>query len=109
MSNKPVQTFREGTIAASVWERAGSHGKYFELTLSRSFRRNLGPDIAAGTGQSGFGYSPCFRARDVDALKQCIKAAAAWIRTQAAEGEVTNSEPEVETVTDMQDAEPCEL
>jgi len=96
MSNKPVETFREGTIAASVWERAGRRGKYFELTLSRSFRRSK---------EDGFGYSPCFRERDVEPVKRCIDAAAAWIRTHATEGEVTDSEAEVESLAAVQGAE----
>jgi len=98
MSNKPVQTFREGQIAASVWERAGRRGPYFELTLSRSFRRY---------NEEGFGYSPCFRARDANALKQCVEAATAWILTKDATAEAepddSGETPEIEA------GEPCDL
>lgn len=100
MSNKPVKTFREGTMAASVWERTGRRGQYFELTFSRSFRR---------ANEEGFGYSPCFRERDVEPLKRCIDAAATWIRSQAGEGEVNNSDPEGESVPAVEGAESCEL
>jgi hypothetical protein len=77
-AKKPVQTFREGTIAASVWERAGRRGRYFELTVSRSFRR---------ANEEAFGYSPCFRERDVEALKRCLDQAALWIRVQGPDTE----------------------
>ena len=102
MSNKPVQTFREGTIAASVWERAGRRGQYFELTVSRSFRR---------TNEDGFGYSPCFRARDVNALKQCIDAASAWILSKDAQADrqVDEPETEVESLQAVEATEPCNL
>ena len=102
MSNKPIQTFRQGMVAASVWERAGRRGQYFELTLSRSFRRN---------DKEGFGYSPCFRARDVEALKHCVDAAKAWILAKDADADREVEEPDNEgqPLPPVEAAESCDL
>jgi hypothetical protein len=83
-NQKPKSIFRDGPIAASVWERAGRHGNYFEYTVSRSFK-----------GKEGFSYSGSYRERDAEALKHCVDQAVAWIREQ--EGD---DSPQVEEVGD---------
>lgn len=70
-NKKPVEVVRDGAIAASVWERAGNRGRYFEFTLSRSFKPK---------GKDAFGYSGCYRERDAEALKRCIDRATEWIK-----------------------------
>ncbi len=70
-NQKPKGVFRDGAIAASVWEREGRHGKYFEFTVSRSFK-----------GKEGYSYSGSYRERDAEALKHCVDQAVAWIRQQ---------------------------
>ncbi len=77
MSDKrPTAVLRDGCLAASIWERNGKHGRYFEFTLSRSYR--------AG---DGFKYSTTFHERDADALKSVIDGAAQGIREQSGSGE----------------------
>ena len=67
---KPNQTFRDGAIGLSIWERSGSKGPYFEFTLSRSFK--------AKDGKTG--YSTSFRAYDAQSIHTVIDLAAEYIR-----------------------------
>jgi hypothetical protein len=36
--NRPAKEFRLGTIRATVWERAGTHGSLYHITVSRLYR-----------------------------------------------------------------------
>ncbi len=72
---RPFNIIREGSIAASLWERSGKKGSYLEFTLSRSYK--------AG---EVFRYSTTFHERDAEVLKRVIDRAAEGIRE--------NSEPE---------------
>jgi hypothetical protein len=70
MSDKrPIEIIRDGSLAASLWERDGKNGRYFEFTLSRSYK--------AG---EVFRYSTTFHERDTEALKRVIDRAAEGIR-----------------------------
>ncbi len=70
MSDKrPFSIIREGSIAASLWERSGKNGSYLEFTLSRSYK--------AG---EVFRYSTTFHERDAEVLKRVIDRAAEGIR-----------------------------
>jgi len=64
----PVETFREGTIGASVWEREGRYGTFHEVTLSRSY---------VGNGKAG--YTGCFRLRDMEQLDEVLLRARQWM------------------------------
>jgi len=66
---RPVSVIREGTLAASVWERNGRKGRYFEFTLSRAYRTD-----------DSFKYSSTFHERDAEALGRVISRAAEAIR-----------------------------
>lgn len=72
--NKPFQTFRDGAIGVSIWERDGSDGPFYEFTLSRSYKKS---DTEAG-------YSACFREYNDQALVSVIGQAVAFIRQQDA-------------------------
>lgn len=73
-TKKPVQTFREGAIGVSVWEREGSEGTFYEFTLSRSFKRS----------EDEAGYSQSFREYNDEALVKIIGLAVAFIRERGA-------------------------
>ena len=74
-NKKPVEVIRDGSLAASVWERDGSKGRYFEFTLSRSYKTD-----------DGFAYSGTFHERDAEALMRVVERAAASIRERNANG-----------------------
>ncbi len=77
MSDKrPTDVIRDGSLAASVWERNGKNGRYFEFTLSRSYKVD-----------GGFKYSTTFHERDAEALKSVIDGAAQGIRAKSESGE----------------------
>lgn len=71
-TKKPVQTFREGAIAVSVWKREGKNGAFYEFTLSRSYKKS----------EEEAGYTQSFREDNEQALVKVIGEAAAFIRTQ---------------------------
>lgn len=79
-ANRPVQTFREGAIGASVWRREGKNGPFFEFTLSRSYVKS----------EDEAGYSANFREQNELALVKVVTQAAEFIRTQGA-GEAKNA------------------
>lgn len=71
-TKKPAQTFREGAIGASVWRRDSKNGVFYEVTLSRSYKKS---DEEAG-------YSQSFREDNEQALVRVIGQAASFIREQ---------------------------
>ena len=66
----PVKTFRQGAIGASVWQRSGKKGTFYEFTVSRSYK---GAD-----GKSG--YAQTFHAYDSEAIRWIVEQASSWIR-----------------------------
>lgn len=71
-TNRPVETFREGAIGASVWRREGKNGPFYEFTLSRSYVKS----------EEEAGYSQSFRQQNEAALAKVIGQAAEYIRAQ---------------------------
>ncbi len=73
MSDKrPIEIIRDGSLAASLWERDGKNGRYYEFTLSRSYK--------AG---EVFRYSTTFHERDAEPLKRLLDRAAEGIREKS--------------------------
>ncbi len=68
----PIEIIREGSIAASIWERDGKHGRYFDYTLSRSYKTD-----------EGFAYSMAFHERDAEKIGRVIIRAAEAIRKRS--------------------------
>lgn len=81
MDNKPLKIFRQGAIAASVWQRTSKNGLFYEYTLSRSYLR--GEDSC---------YSQCYRGYNEVAMTQVIRDASAYIRGVEAEASNTNDD-----------------
>ena len=70
----PVQTVREGAVAASIWLRQSPSGfPYYDFSLSRSWK-------SMNSGKTG--YSKNFFARNRDDLVRVIERASAWIEEQ---------------------------
>lgn len=92
---KPIQTFRDGSIGLSVWERTGKRGAFYEFTLSRSYKN--------GDGKSA--YSGSFRHYDAEPLSALIQQAAEFIRTRTTESAADNGSDDrtAETTTPSQD------
>jgi len=67
---KPIQTFREGAVGASVWLREAQKGPFYEVTFSRSYKNDR-------TGASG--YSQAFPDRLLPTLIRVAERAQAWI------------------------------
>jgi hypothetical protein len=74
-TNRPVETFREGAIGASVWRREGRNGPFYEFTLSRSYVKS----------EEEAGYSQSFRQQNELALIKVITQVAEFIRAQEGE------------------------
>lgn len=66
----PVKVIREGAIAASIWERQGVNGTFYEYTLSRSWKSQDGAKS---------GYSTNFTARNAEQLVKVIEQATQYI------------------------------
>lgn len=67
----PMKVIREGAIAASIWERQGVNGTFYEYTLSRSWKSQDGAKS---------GYSTNFTARNAEQLVKVIEQATQYIR-----------------------------
>ena len=68
--NKPIKTFRDGAIGASIWLRSTRAGVFYDVTFSRSYRNEE-------TGESG--YSLSFSDRHLLTLRRIAKEAESWI------------------------------
>lgn len=66
----PVKVIREGAIAASIWQRQGVNGTFYEYTLSRSWKSKDGEKS---------GYSHNFTARNAEQLAKVIEQATQYI------------------------------
>lgn len=82
---KPVQTFREGAVGASIWERKGKRGMFYDFTLSRAYQSKEGKNS----------YSPNFSELNVDGLIQVIGDAVRWIRRKTDDPEPTIANSEI--------------
>ncbi len=80
-TNKPVQTFRDGAVGASIWLKNTQAGVFYDVTFSRAWR-----DEEAGKS----GYSQTFSDRYLDSLLKVTEQAKQWI---------TEKKDNAETVT----------
>jgi len=74
----PVKVFRQGAVAASVWQRENEGGSYFEFSLSRSWKSRDGLKE---------GYSPNFYASNEAEIATVVQDACLWIAAQPAGGD----------------------
>ena len=73
-TTEPVQTVREGAVAASIWRRQSPSGyAYYDFSLSRSWK-------SMSSGKTG--YSKNFFEHNREELVRVIEKAAAWISEQ---------------------------
>jgi len=72
-TTKPVQTFRDGAVGASVWLKNTRAGVFYDVTLSRAWTDEE-------TGKSG--YSQNFSDRYLDSVIKVAGEAKAWILDQ---------------------------
>ena len=77
-TQKPIKTFRDGALAASVWLRQTSAGVFYDVTFSRCWKSE-----ETGT----FAYSQSFSDYHLDALAELAQEAAVWIADQKANAE----------------------
>ena len=77
-SKKPVMTFRDGAVGASVWLRNTQAGVFYDVTLARAWKDEE-------TGKSG--YSQSFSDRYLDSVVEVTQQAKAWISEQKANAE----------------------
>ena len=86
-NQKPLETFREGAVAASVWSRQSSTGhKYLEFSLSRSWKSKSGDKE---------GYSQNFFENNEEAIVKVITDACRFIRTVRPEHTVSDEKREL--------------
>jgi hypothetical protein len=69
MRAKPIETFRDGAVGLSVWQREGKAGTYFDFTLSRCYQKENGE----------YSYSNSFHESNTEALNTVIGEAAKWV------------------------------
>ena len=75
-STDPVQTIREGAVAASIWLRQSPTGSmYFDFSLSRSWK-------SVSTEKAG--YSRNYFARNRAAILSVVDKACDWIEREEA-------------------------
>lgn len=83
-NTKPIKTFRDGSVGASVWLRNTSAGVFYDVTFSRAWKDEE-------TGKSG--YSGNFSDRYLEGVIKVADEAKTWIAEQKANAEtVTISE-----------------
>lgn len=82
---KPVKTFRDGCVGASVWLRKTKAGVFYDVTFARAWK-----DEENGK----MGYSQTFSDRTLGSLVQMAREAGAWIAQQKARAETVTGEPE---------------
>ena len=95
-NTKPVETIRDGALAASIWEREGSKGRYFEFTLSRSYQKD-----------GKFAYSTTFHERDAESLRRVVELAAISIRRRNGAAEEQQTGTGLGSGADDAPASPC--
>jgi len=80
---KPIQTFRDGAVGASIWLRNTQAGVFYDVTFSRSYTNDA-------TGIPG--YTSSFSERHMLALRKVAKQAESWILQQKHGGEIVANE-----------------
>ncbi len=41
-NNKPIETIRDGSLKATIWERQGEKGPFYSVEITRSYRDQNG-------------------------------------------------------------------
>ena len=77
-TQKPIKTFRDGAVAASVWLRQTSSGVFYDVTFSRCWKNEE---------TAKFGYSQSFSDYHLDPLAELAQEVAMWIAEQKANAE----------------------
>ena len=77
-NRKPIKTFRDGAVGASIWLRQTSAGVFYDVTFSRAWKDEE-------TGKTGYALS--FSDRQLDSLADLAGQAKAWIEEQKANAE----------------------
>lgn len=72
-NEKPIQTFREGAVGASIWLKEMESGTFLDVTFSRSYKNDE-------TGECG--YSRTFSQRHLEGLAKVASQAYNWIEQQ---------------------------
>ena len=80
-TTKPVQTFRDGAVGASVWLKNTQAGVFYDVTFSRAWKDEE-------TGKSG--YSQTFSDRYLDSLINVADQARQWIAEKKANAETVS-------------------
>lgn len=75
---RPIKTFRDGAVGASIWLRRTASGVFYDVSFSRSWRDEE-------TGRAG--YSLTFSDRNLDGLIMVVAEARAWIADKKANAE----------------------
>ena len=71
-ANKPVQSFRLGSISSSVFANNGdSDSTFHTITLQRSYKDG-----------NKTRYDSSFTMRDLPAAKRCLELAQSWVEQQ---------------------------
>ena len=87
--SKPAQMFRNGAIAASIWQRqTGTGYAYFDFSLSRSWKSSTSDKE---------GYSTSFFPQNAEALVEVIQQASHWIAERMAGATDPAKSPATET------------
>jgi len=74
-TSKPVQTFRDGAVGASIWLKNTQAGVFYDVTFSRAWKDEE-------SGKSG--YSQTFSDRYLDSLITVAEQAKQWIKEKKA-------------------------
>jgi hypothetical protein len=77
-TKKPIQTFRDGAVGASVWLKQTRAGVFYDVTFSRSYKNEE-------TGKSG--YADNFSDRHLPSLIKVAGEALAYIEEKKANAE----------------------
>jgi hypothetical protein len=80
---KPIKTFRDGAVGASIWLRSTQAGVFYDVTFSRSYTNDA-------TGNPG--YTSSFSERHMLSLRKVAKQAESWILQQKHGGEIVANE-----------------
>jgi hypothetical protein len=72
-NQRPIQTFREGAVGASIWLKESESGTFFDVTFSRSYKND-------DTGECG--YARTFSQRHLEGLAKVSSQAYNWIEQQ---------------------------
>ena len=73
---KPVKTFRLGANEAAVWKRETEKGTFFDVSLSRSYKK----------ADDSWGHTGFFKRDDLLVVGKLCDQAHTWVHSQRANG-----------------------